>query len=686
MKTYQRKLQTLYERIRSFKMPATITFVIMGIGSTLWFLFRVIPKPQRATYPCMKVAAPIMSSFVIYLLSLSGIVLAFRQSKRKFIQARYLAAAGFLVVSVVSAVIYFAHDTQSSKAATPIPDAPNTPMGTAQGIMPGRVSWAWCADAICQGMDNKGKIGADYDTIKDHYYFNHRFVYQPAVDSMVNQSIRALSNQDDLSAAWDTIFKYFNQKKNGIPSGYKNTQKIFIKINLTGGASVVPPTAYYGRLHPDLSRVIPTWQAHPDLVETNPFTVLSVLRQLVYKAGVPENMIYIGDPLKNVYKDYFDYWKKEFPNLNVLANNYYETGFNAASLGRVPVVKGTTDRVFYSNAGLTDKLYTVTENADYVINMAVLKGHNRNGITLCAKNHFGSQTRKDASHLHASLITPDEKIETNGTYKKYRILVDLMGNKYLGGNTLLFLVDALVSAEKDWDGPAIKFGMAPFNNSYPSSIFMSLDQVALESVCFDFLRTEFDVTLNYGHKTNSPYTYGAVDDYLHQAADSLNWPTGIKYKPNGDGIAISSLGTHEHWNNASEKKYSRNINAVSGKGIELYKISFAMPHTWDTAAPVIPNPDALSQQWLGEVKVYPNPANDFVVISCNVTMPSILSIEIYDLQGKKIMVPVQNKPVQENNEFLCNTSVLSSGTYFCHVMIENNWGKNTEVVKISIQK
>jgi hypothetical protein len=86
-------------------------------------------------------------------------------------------------------------------------------------------------------------------------------------------------------------------------------------------------------------------------------------------------------------------------------------------------------------------------------------------------------------------------------------------------------------------------------------------------VAFDFLRTEF---------TNPEHTVAyisepGVDDYLHQAADSKNWPSGIVYAPNGDGAAIpGSLGVHEHWNNPMEKQYSRNLG--TGEGIELVKI------------------------------------------------------------------------------------------------------------------
>ena len=58
-----------------------ILFPIIGLSSLIWFLIRVIPKPSRATYPCMKVAAPLASTFVIYLIGLVTSVVAYTKGK-----------------------------------------------------------------------------------------------------------------------------------------------------------------------------------------------------------------------------------------------------------------------------------------------------------------------------------------------------------------------------------------------------------------------------------------------------------------------------------------------------------------------------------------------------------------------------------------------------------------------------
>jgi hypothetical protein len=54
-------------------------FILLGISSTVWFLIRVIPKPQRSNFPCMEAAAPMMSGLVVYLLSLWGTVAAYQR-------------------------------------------------------------------------------------------------------------------------------------------------------------------------------------------------------------------------------------------------------------------------------------------------------------------------------------------------------------------------------------------------------------------------------------------------------------------------------------------------------------------------------------------------------------------------------------------------------------------------------
>ena len=106
----------------------------------------------------------------------------------------------------------------------------------------------------------------------------------------------------------------------------------------------------------------------------------------------------------------------------------------------------------------------------------------------------------------------------------------------------------------------MKWRSAPFNNDYPSSILMSQDVVALESVCVDFMRNEPEME----------WIKGSLDNYLHEAALANDPPSGTFYDPEGDGTRLKSLGVHEHWNNATDRAYSRNLG--KGDGIELVSI------------------------------------------------------------------------------------------------------------------
>ena len=57
------------------------------------------------------------------------------------------------------------------------------------------------------------------------------------------------------------------------------------------------------------------------------------------------------------------------------------------------------------------------------------------------------------------------------------------------------------------------------------------------------------------------------DNYLHEAALAAKPPSGTVYDPERDGRPLASLGVHEHWNNAADRQYSRNLGKK--EGIEL---------------------------------------------------------------------------------------------------------------------
>lgn len=558
------KLCKIRDWMSKHNLPSRLTFYLLGIISTIWFLVRVIPKPSRASYPCMKVAAPLMSGFVVYLLTLGGITIALRKAKQNVFRARYIAAGLFLCAAITGLFITITNGSQDASALSTLDtavltgpdDGPNQPMGKAVGVNPGRVVWAWDPKATNENCSD--------------YYFKTENNNQEVISKMFQESMKKLSGKSNIHDSWYVMFKYFNNKKRNLNKGYTSGEKIFIKINQTSSRGRLKQAdkdkGYY---YPSLPALKPGEIRKPYLgtCETDQFVVLEILRQLVNECGVNQSDIAIGDPQNPLFGHNYDAWSKEFPNIAYIDKL-------TSTQGRTLIHSTKNDLLFYSDKHQTDKSFDVIENADYMINVANLKPHLRNGITLTAKNHFGSHSRDGAYHLHYSLVSPIvEGKPTNSGYHKYRVLVDLMGSKYLGQNTLLFVVDGLFAGGSSEGGPPVKYFMSPFNNDYSNSIFISEDQIALESVCYDFLRTEWNGINKHDPSNNRleamPNVNG-VDDYLHQGADSTNWPAGIIYDPDNSGKPLTSLGTHEHWNNPEMKQYSRNLG--TGKGIELVSI------------------------------------------------------------------------------------------------------------------
>ena len=99
---------------------------------------------------------------------------------------------------------------------------------------------------------------------------------------------------------------------------------------------------------------------------------------------------------------------------------------------------------------------------------------------------------------------------------------------------------------------------------------MSQDPVAIDGVGYDFLRSEFGERLARG--SGAP-----TDTYMHEAALANDPPSGTVYKP--DGVRLSSLGVHEHWNN-SEKNSTAETSVRTAKALNLLKFSKNSAEFW----------------------------------------------------------------------------------------------------------
>ena len=179
--------------------------------------------------------------------------------------------------------------------------------------------------------------------------------------------------------------------------------------------------------------------------------------------------------------------------------------------GRLSATPDMANPIQFAKADLPAAYLSAQVNAaKYMINMALLRPHGMAGVTLIGKNHFGSVYFPDAGGgwsprtLHNSVM----RTQPVGSYNP---LVDLMGHRQLGGKTMLYMLDGLYTAEQN-EGNVFKW--ASFGDHWASSLMMSQDPVAIDSVGIDILRNEPRAT----------QVRGNADNYLHEAAQAQQAP------------------------------------------------------------------------------------------------------------------------------------------------------------------
>ncbi len=632
-----------------------IAFLILGTGSLIWFLIRVIPKPSRAAYPCMRAAAPLASSFVVYLLGITSFTLLFKKARQRLYQSRYLMATVLALLGLVAGAWTIYHtNTTASAVEDNTPQGPQTgnqPVGVGKGIFPGRVVWVHNPDATNENCDNLANSG-------DYWYMDAN-TDQGEVDDMLSSSIQQLTGTTTDAAAWDSIFHYYNRTHSHGNVGYTAGEKIAIKINLNGINN----------------------GNRGENINTSPHLCNAVLDDLVNVVGVDEADITIGDPNCSMNTVTYSKIHGSFPDVICWGNGAGLT---------TPVA--TDDPVLFASDGsYEDVIPQAFADAAYLINIPVFKKHHRAGISIGSKNHFGSlgAFTGGAWHLHPSLpCSETDGHVDNYEYGAYRCFVDIMGHEDIGGKTILYLVDGLWGST-NWGHHAVRWHMTPFNDDWPSSLFASFDPVASESVCYDFLYEEFDPdqseTLHPEEGGDWGPTYGpyphfkGTDDFLHQAASSANWPSGIDYDPENDGSVLGSLGVHEHWNNATAKMYTGNLGTANG-------IQLISPYT-----PVAVNPAQAFPEGFEMYVNFPNPFSESTLIRFDLGAPSDVVLKIYDTNGRLVHQINMGKGISGTCEYTWNGKNISGtevadGTYICSVEVRNSKGNFTMTNRMSVTR
>ncbi|MBE0679104.1 MAG: DUF362 domain-containing protein, partial [Bacteroidales bacterium] len=435
--------------LRQDRILTRILFPLTGILAIIWFLVRVIPKPSRIAYPCQQAAAAIGGGFLAYLASVIASLAIYKGIKDKISTplARFFITGAAMIITAT--IVIAGNNRQDFVPSLEPPEGRNNPVGEGNGIFPGRVVWTQDFDAT--SWDDK-----------TGFWWEDTYTNQEVVDRMFSGSIQNLTGTGSDAEAWDALFRYNNRINGRGDRGYLKGEKITVKINMNAVHTV------------DVD-----WK---NLGYPSPQMLNAMVRQLIEVVGVSGEDIIITDPSRFIGWQIYD---KIRSNKSPEYQGVIFEEKSARDLPRYKTAEPDSSALiwFIMPDGTRYKMcfpQSYTE-ADYIINSTLVRPHRVFGITSVAKNHFGAVWDFDSAAfkpntLHAFALwdypTPNKLREPHSAPV-------LMGHKVTYGKTLIYIADGLYTSINQ-GGPLKK--MSVFNDDWFSSILMSQDPVALESV------------------------------------------------------------------------------------------------------------------------------------------------------------------------------------------------------------
>lgn len=661
-------MQKTIQKLMSKK--GRIYFILTGIVSLIWLLIRVIPKPDRITYPCQRVAVANSMALLTWLFGTVVATTVFKKAFQRYRQARYPMAVFLTVLAIgagasgimISSYKEIKASVKNAQAEifTP-PEELNSPMGVARGIHPGRVTWAHDPDAVTyKASDPNGFWWEDQNTNPQR------------VDRMWELSLDAVSGATTAYDGWDKLFRDANMRKSGTDIGYAPGEKIAIKANLLVGLGGGKEKANSPGPTPQL--------------------LMSIITDLIEEVGVPGDKITVYDVSARIpdyiMKPFKEHAGAEYQKVRFVGNPRYLEGDGA---GRYIAAEADLDApVHWADPTVAHMVWVKSvTGSDYLINLTNMKGHTMAGVTICAKNLYGSVFFPTASPeiwtdgnytwgfgpnnvtdsagnpdphrgLHRAAAVHDFYDGNIGElpardYGTYNYMVDILGHPEIRNKTVLYIVDGLYAGDQQnristWQ---------QYRGKYTSSIFLSQDVIALESVCVDFMRSE---------PSNALHVHGNVDNYLHEAAQANDPPSGLVYNPGAEDEPLESLGVHEHWDGWSTKQYSRNLG--TGEGIELYTVDLTVG-TEDLHRV----PARMEQN-------YPNPFSGMTSIPFSLVRDTELSISVYDAAGRLVEELADASFPAGEHRLEWDASGQPAGIYFCRMRTREGEVRSLQMQKL----
>lgn len=405
------------------------------LASLVWFLLRTGTKPSRAVYPCQQAAR---TNILVFGPSIvAPLWVRLKRGKRFALKAVGMVSLTLLLI--VGALGFTRTKTTFVSWFWQVKGLPRKTRVLAS-TTGARVVWVHDEDAT----------NWDYG---DDYFGREEYVDQTVVNHMTDEGLMALTGNSSVADAWREL----------IPD-YQSGQTIAIKINLNSNWDRVCG-----------HRCETDCDYHELRINALPQPVNALIRGL-RQIGVAENDIWVYEASRPITGRVMERITDLYPGVR-----FFDT-FGCREYA------GWEDNAieFHPPTGIAEPpsqdLTNVLVDADYLINMPIMKKHVCAGATLSFKNHFGSIG--SCWELHDWVYE-----ETGDHYSSvYNPLVDVYRNPNIRDKTILLVGDGLYGDRKDNTSKPAPW--ETFGSDSPNSLFFSVDPVAIDSVMIDVLHAE----------------------------------------------------------------------------------------------------------------------------------------------------------------------------------------------------
>lgn len=413
-------------------------------------MFRTGTKPSRIAYPCQRAAlSQSLVLFAVFPFSFRCII--------HFLKYRlnWNAISGLAIALALISAITFSSSVAYDKMLS-IRNRIQLKKISAElaGVSVGGMALSSPAQAAVPSphrvvMVHNSNAASWHNQSIDYW----NMISQTAVDDMVYRGLKELTGTSSVSAAWRVL----------IPN-YQPHQKIAIKVNNNN-------VGFWGDWPTD----------RDDDIDAIIEPVNAIVKSLQEAFGSDISGADIW-----VYESYKTFFGASFMDKAIGGIQFYSAQSGGPANTHLTAFSGTApDSVitFRYNPALSLALNDVVANANYLINIPIVKKHGDGSATLGFKNHYGS-IETDYYTSFSTAFHAARFPRTNND------LVDINNNTHIKDKTVLILGDAIIGGRDMNYTPPSLWSTRFASEGTPEMLFFAVDPVAADSVMADLLLWE----------------------------------------------------------------------------------------------------------------------------------------------------------------------------------------------------